>query len=213
MPPRRRTYEDVVRIAEAVLRSRRIKHVFVGGIAVLAFGRQRATSDLDVIADYRPEDAPFLEREFRRHGFLGSAQDLTDALADRSHCTIEDTRSTYRIDLVPATDLARRDAIATSRRVDLGRRLGYIPVASPEHTIVMKLRYGSEQDVEDALAILASQAGRLDVRRMRGFARERGVLRELRGLELTARTYGVDRPKRRRGARAGGTRTSSRKQP
>jgi len=190
MPPRRRTYDDIVRAAESVLKSRRIDHVFVGGIAVLAFGRQRATSDLDVIADYRSEDAPFLEREFRRRGFLASAQDLKDALTDRAHCTIEDTRSTYRIDLVPATDPAGRDAIATSRRVELGRRLGPIPVASPEHTVVMKLRYGSEQDVEDALAILVSQAGRLDLRRMRTFAKGQGVLTALRDLEREARTLG-----------------------
>lgn len=189
MPPRRRTYEDVVRATESVLRSRRVDHVFVGGIAVLAFGRQRATSDLDVIADYRREDAPFLEREFRRRGFRASAQDLKDALTDRGHCTIEDTRSTYRIDLVPVTDPAKRDAIATSRRVDLGRRLGSIPIASPEHTVVMKLRYGSEQDIEDALAILVSQAGRLDGRQMREFARERSVLQALLGLERKARAF------------------------
>ncbi len=190
MPRRRRTYADVVRAAEAALASRRIPHVFVGGIAVLAFGRPRLTSDLDVIADYGPVDAPFLGRGFRRRGFRASTRDLEDALQDRSHVTIEDRRSTYRIDLVPATDPARRDAIADARRVRFGRGRLSIPVASPEHTVVMKLRYGSEVDVEDALAILVSQAGRLDVQRMRAFAKDRGVLEELRDLERQARALG-----------------------
>jgi len=197
MPSRRRTYDDIVRAAESVLRARRIPHVFVGGIAVMAFGRQRATSDLDVIADYRRKDAPFLEREFRRREFLASARDLEDALTDRGHCTIEDTRSTYRIDLVPATDPAKGHAIATSRRVRFGRRLGSIPVASPEHTVVMKLRYGSQVDVEDALAILVSQAGRLDLRRMRAFARRQQVTTALRDLEQKARALGSGRRKAR----------------
>ena len=206
-----RSFVAVVKATERVLRARRIDHVFVGGLAVLAFGEPRTTMDVDVIAAYGPADADPLAQEFRRRGFFASEEDLRDALTDRTHCTIEDRRSRYRVDLSAATTTPAKDAIAARQAV---RWRGMsLPIAGPEHTIVMKLVFGREQDFEDALGMYRRQQTRLDVERMRGFARERGVLRELRGLELTARTLDVDRPKRRRSGRAARTRTSSRKQP
>src|SRR5207247_770361 len=61
-----------------------------------------------------------------------------------------------------------------------------LPIADPEHTIVMKLVYGSEQDVEDALGIYVRQGNRLGLRRMRQFASRQGVLADLRDLERRA---------------------------
>ena len=60
------------------------------------------------------------------------------------------------------------------------------PIADPEHTIVMKLVYGSDQDAEDALGIFVRQRKRLKMRRMREFAARQGVLEALRGLERKA---------------------------
>jgi len=61
-----------------------------------------------------------------------------------------------------------------------------LPIADPEHTIVMKLVYGSDQDVEDALGIFVRQRRRLKVRRMREFAGRQGALKALRELERRA---------------------------
>src|SRR2546426_347074 len=61
-----------------------------------------------------------------------------------------------------------------------------LPIADPEPTIVMKLVYGSEQDVEDALGIYVRQRKRLGLRRMRQFASRQGVLDDLRDLERRA---------------------------
>lgn len=44
MPPEKRTLDEVLRIAEDVLRSTRVEHVFVGGATILAFGMPRTTS-------------------------------------------------------------------------------------------------------------------------------------------------------------------------
>jgi hypothetical protein len=68
-----------------------------------------------------------------------------------------------------------------------------LPVATPEHTIVMKLKFGSEQDVEDAFGILIERADELDVAEMVGFARRQGVLEPLQDLRERA---GSARPKR-----------------
>ncbi len=185
MPSRKRTLDAVLRTAEDVLRACRVDHVFVRGVTVLAFGMPRTTTDVDVIASLSPGKIPKIVEGFRRAGFAVSAQDLHDALTEGGHVTVHDTRSVYRIDLVPARTDAHREALRTSRRVAWrGRRL---PFAAPEHTIVMKLRYGSEQDLEDALAIYLRQAGRLDLRTMQAFARRTGVARALRDLETRAR--------------------------
>ncbi len=188
MPAGPRSYVAVVRAAERAFRARRIDHVYVGGVAVLAFGEPRTTMDVDVIARYGSGDADPLAQEFRRRGFRASAEDLRDALSDRTHSTLEDTRSRYRIDLAAATRPAAEHAIAD--RVTVRWRGMSLPVAAPEHTVVMKLRYGSEQDLRDALGILVRQRGRLDLRRMRAFARRQGALTALRDLEAKARTLG-----------------------
>jgi len=61
-----------------------------------------------------------------------------------------------------------------------------LPRTDPEHTIVMKLLYGSDQDIEDALGIYVRQRKRLNLRRMREFARRQGALTALRELERKA---------------------------
>ncbi|HEV8595980.1 MAG TPA: hypothetical protein VGR51_10680 [Thermoplasmata archaeon] len=160
-------------------------HVFVGGISVLAFGVVRTTVDVDVVARIPPVKVPMIAAALARAGFRASRQDLEDAIAEGSHCTIQDVRSPFRIDLSPAWTEADRHALRT-RRFVRWRRLT-LPVAAPEHTIVMKLRYGSEQDLEDATGIYVRQP-RLNVRAMRGFARDQRVSKRLAGLERRARS-------------------------
>jgi len=184
MPEKRRSFVAVVRAAEGSLRAARVEHVFVGALAVAAFGVPRTTTDVDVIVDYREEDAPRLAESFRRRSFQVSAEDLRDARAEGAHCTVHDTLSAFRVDIAPAARPRTKDAIRHS--VSVRWRGTTLPIADPEHTIVMKLVYGSEQDVEDALGIFVRQRGRVKVRRMREFAGRQGVLKAVRDLERRA---------------------------
>ncbi len=184
MPARRRSFVAVVKAAESALRAARVKHVFVGALAVSAYGMPRTTSDVDVIVDYRDEDLRRMVEAFRRGGFRVSEEDLHDARVEGSHCTVHDVGSGFHLDLAPAAKSAAEDSLRHALRVRWHGTA--IPVADPEHTVVMKLVYGSDQDLEDALGILVRQRGRLQVRRMRSFARQQGVLRALRALENRA---------------------------
>lgn len=181
MPARRRSFAAVVKAAEQALRAAGVEHVFVGALAVGAFGVPRTTTDVDVIVRYEVEDARRLAEVFRRHGFRVPVADLQDALAEGSHATIHDTLSEFHVDLAPAVRPTARDAI--QRLIRVRWRGVVLPIADPEHTIVMKLKFGSDQDVEDALGIYIRQRKRLDVRQMREFARRQGVLEALRDLE------------------------------
>ena len=184
MPAKRRSFVAVVSAAERSFRATRVDHVFVGALAVAAFGVPRTTTDVDVIVDYREGDAARLAESFRRKNFQVSAEDLRDARAEGAHCTVHDTLSAFRIDIAPASRPRTKDAIRHSIRV---RWRGIaLPIADPEHTIVMKLVYGSGQDIEDALGIYVRQRKRLGLRRMRQFANRQGVLEDLRELERKA---------------------------
>lgn len=190
MPQKGRTLDDVLRTAEDVLRSNGVEHVFVGGVTVLAFGIPRTTTDVDVIATIEAAKIPKIVAGFQRAGFFASAQALHDALIEGGHVTIQDTRSVYRIDLVPASTDAHREAIRTKRHVVWrGRRL---PMAAPEHTIVMKLLWGSEQDLEDAFGMYLRQKDHLDIRALRSLARRNRVARELK--DLVERAQGLSGP-------------------
>ncbi len=122
-----------------------------------------------------------LAEAFRRQGLRVSSDDRRDALAEKSHCTVHDALSEFHLDLVPAARPTAKDAIRHS--VSVRWRNTTLPIADPEHTIVMKLVYGSEQDVEDAPGIYVRQRKRLGLRRMRQFARRQGVLKDLQDLE------------------------------
>jgi hypothetical protein len=184
MPGKRRSFVAVVKAAERSLRAARIDHVFVGALAVAAFGVPRTTVDVDVIVAYRKGDGPRLAQSFRREGFRVRPEDLRDAVVERSHCTVHDSRSEFHLDLAPAWRTAAKDAVRHAIRVRW--RGAVLPIADPEHTIVMKLLYGSDQDIEDALGIYVRQRKRLNLRRMREFARRQGALTALRELERKA---------------------------
>src|SRR5688572_6246859 len=117
MPAKRRSFVAVVKATERSLRAARVPHVFVGALAVAAFGVPRTTTDVDVIVDYREEDAPRLAESFRRQAFQVSAEDLRDARAEGAHCTVHDTRSAFRVDIAPAARPRAKDAIRHSVRV------------------------------------------------------------------------------------------------
>lgn len=180
MPRKGRSLAGVVRVAEEVLRENRVDHVFVGAVSVIAFGEPRTTRDVDVLAKITEEKAGRLAQDFRRRGFFASEYDLSSAIRERAHCSIEDRRGPLRIDLAPAADPTARRALRT--RVQVRWRGITIPVSAPEHTIVMKLRFGSPQDIEDALGILVGQGDRLDFEEMRDFARSQRVATDLEEL-------------------------------
>src|SRR5438876_11459099 len=102
MPAKRRSFVSVVSATEKSLRAARAEHVFVGALAVSAFGVPRTTTGVDVIVDYGEEDAPRLPESFRRRSLAASPEDLREARAGRAHCTVRDTLSLSHADIAPS---------------------------------------------------------------------------------------------------------------
>src|SRR2546427_12303613 len=108
MPPRSRSLDGVLRIAEDVLRANRVEHVFVGGVTVLAFGMPRTTTDVGVIAAINAGQIPKIVAGFQRSGVFSPPQEILDALFESGHVLIYGTRSTDRTALLPPSSAASR---------------------------------------------------------------------------------------------------------
>lgn len=170
----------VIRDAVRALATARVRYVIVGGVGANLYGRPRSTFDVDLILAISEDDAERLAGAFRARRFAVSPEDVRDALRERSHFTVHDLRSEYRLDCKGAYTARERVALDLRRRVRAGR--GYLYVDAPEDLIVAKLLFGSPQDVLDAEAVYARQLPRLDLRRVASLARRFGVSEEWRAL-------------------------------
>ncbi len=170
----------VIRAAVRALAAARVRYVIVGGVGSNLYGRPRSTFDVGLILAVSEDDAERLAAAFRAQGFAVSPDDIRDAVRERSHFTVHDLRSEYRLDCKGAYSAREQVALDLRRRVRSGR--SYLYVDAPEDLIVAKLLFGSPQDVLDAEAVYARQLPRLDLRRVNSLARRFGVAEEWRAL-------------------------------
>jgi hypothetical protein len=177
----KRSMRDVVRETADVLSKVGVDYVIVGGVAVSAWGNIRTTVDLDIIMSIRKEDAARLADAFTKSDFSINERDILAALREKSHFTIFDNHSQYRIDSKGAYGDRELETIRTRKTIQLGTVQCFI--ASPENTIANKLLFGSEQDILDAEGIYARQKKTLDIDALRRACRKLGVMRELANLE------------------------------
>jgi len=168
----------VVDAATRALGSLRIRYVIVGGVAVNVLGRARSTLDVDIIAEFRVGSAARLESAFRKQGFRIREEEIVDALRERSHFTVFDTRSEYHLDCKGTYSKHERRALRERRRMKAGRRFLYFD--SPENLILMKLAFGSDQDYLDAVAVFVRQRPRIDLARLASRAIEMGLAQSWR---------------------------------
>lgn len=125
-------------------------------------------------------DADRLVRAFRSRGYRASQEDVRDALRERGHFSIFDSRSEYRIDAKGVYTDLQRWTLSERRRIRLDRTFVYVDAS--ENLILAKLVFGSDQDLLDAEAVYVRQRGRLDLRRIEIRAKALGVLRKWTGL-------------------------------
>jgi hypothetical protein len=172
--------EDTVRAAVTALEKAGIQYVVVGGVATAAWGTARTTMDIDIILSLAEDEIEGLLAALTEHGFRVSADDITEALRERSHFTATDLESGYHLVLKGSYDA--HDDATLERRRDV--RLGdlRVCVASPEDLLATKLLMGSERDLADAKAILIRRAGKLDMDYLRDLCERLGVSEELSGI-------------------------------
>ena len=157
-----------------------VRYALVGGFAVMAWGQPRATTDVDALTRLDGIKLEAFVLELSRERLRASVQDLQDMMREGGHATVLDEESNYHVDLKPARNAAEREQVDSAQEVVFDD--GFLRVASAEHTIAFKIKYGSERDLQDARSILSKLGPDLDQTKLDRLALQLGVRAKLDAL-------------------------------
>lgn len=151
----------------------------VGALAVNAWGRLRATQDIDllVLAD-EPARAALLA-SLATHSFEPDRTwiELNPMAKDRVLRLRHPDFPSVPLDLIWSCDVHEESALSRRRSLDvLGRSIW---VCSPEDLILLKLKAGRPHDFEDALSVIKNPHLRLDLDYLWNWADRLGLHGEL----------------------------------
>lgn len=171
-----RDYEEVVKTVVKVLNDLKIDYMIVGAVSVAVHGTPRSSEDVDVILMLSEKKMKGFVDSMGERGFLTHVEDIKSALREKSHFTIFDERSAYRIDCKGL--YSKFDEQSFQRRIKKKVNSTEMWVNSPEDLILAKLSYGAPRDVEDVMRTLVSQKN-LDRKYLFKEAKKMGVNRKL----------------------------------
>jgi hypothetical protein len=158
-------------------RRNRVSYALIGAWALTAWGRTRATADVDFLVLI---DAANLSRLGDRLYRAGMTLDETwmkwNPLLRGYQMRFQFEGAT--IDLLRARDLHDRQIFKRRRKQRMDGR--YYWLVSPEDFILQKLKVGRPRDFEDALSVLERCGEKLDRRYLKRWADRLGVAAELR---------------------------------
>ncbi len=141
-----------------------------GAQAVIAYGRPRATGDVDVTIDPPARGLEVLLAELRRAGFEPADPELRTIVREARMLPLRHRATGMGFDVVLAGPGLEQEFLRRSRRLDLGGLR--VPVISVEDLLVTKILAGRPKDLDDARGILRVHQDRADLARVRGLLRE-----------------------------------------
>jgi len=177
--------EPVLRKFVKAMSTLDIPYVVVGGFAIAGWGRYRATRDVEMIMQLKEDGVAKLVKALREAGFAIKAGDVRDALRHREHFSIFNASSIFHVDAKGV--YGREDARTLQSRIAVKVQDYEIPISGLEDTIANKLRFGREQDLEDALAIMVRSRAVLKSDLLEAICGDYGLLKELRAVQRKAR--------------------------
>jgi hypothetical protein len=159
-------------------------YVIVGGFAVAGWGRARATTGTDVIIQITPAGVDRFVEALRAGGFSAAPEDVMDALRGKDHFSIFDKDTIYHLDAKGV--YGEKEARTLKTRVKAALPGFDLPISGLEDTIANKLRFGREQDIEDALHLLIWNRRILKADVLRALCKDYGLAKDLAALERKA---------------------------
>lgn len=136
-----------------------IPYVVVGGVSVFVLGRSRMTMDVDIILDHTKLNREEFVNYLRKNNFDASLDDFI-GFDEESHCTFFYKTGMFRIDVKGVYSSLDQESI---ERAIVGIYNDIkLKISNPVDLILFKLKFGSEQDYEDALAVYIRNKERID---------------------------------------------------
>ncbi len=161
----------------ACFRRERVLYVLIGAWALAAWGRPRATNDVDFLVLVNEAD---LARLSERMTQAGMALDETwlhwNPLLRGFQLRFQFQGTT--VDVLRPRDAHDRQIFQRKRKKRLDGR--YYWLVAPEDFVLQKLKVGRPRDFEDALSVLERSGNILDRRYLRRWAGRIGVSAELK---------------------------------
>ncbi len=144
--------DDALNALAAGLKSAAGAWMIIGGVAVIARGVRRMTTDIDIVVRGDAVNLSKLLRILARHGVRPRIEEA-EAFAEKNLVLLlRHLPSGVDLDLSLGWTDFERDAISSSTRVAYGR--ASYPMARAEDLVVFKALAARPKDIEDAAALL-----------------------------------------------------------
>jgi hypothetical protein len=172
-------FSDFFKLLVRVLENSGINYVIVGGLISIYYGRPRLTQDIDVIVEATEKELERLATLFKKENFeVEEREFIENVLNLNSHYTIfHDNFPILHADIKGVYNELDKEVIANKLRMEIFNTWAW--VESLEDIIVAKLVYGSQQDYEDAFAVVVAQGDKIDMEVLVNKARKFNVLDKL----------------------------------
>jgi hypothetical protein len=155
-----RSILEIALLITNFLNKEKIKYAIVGGFAVSTWGEPRSTVDVDIIILLHAEEIHKFVNFLKSNDFTVSEEDIKQSLQEKTHFTVFDEKSSFLLDIKGVYD--EFDGLTLEKRIPVKIDNVTIYVASPEDTVVNKIRFGSERDLIDAETILVRRGNSLN---------------------------------------------------
>ena len=159
MPRASGSVAEVLADLARALRGLQVRWYVFGAQALVLRGYPRATADLDVTVLLGAMPTSRLVAALRKRGFSPSVRDSAFVAATRVLPVIHKPTG-FPVDIVLGGPGLEELFASAAEKVRIGRL--QIPVPTATHLVVMKVLAGRPKDIEDAVALLATQASRID---------------------------------------------------
>lgn len=160
----------------ASFRQARVPYVLIGAWALTAWGRPRATNDLDFLVLVNEADLQRLGDRISQKGCkLDETWQEWNPMLKGFQLRLQDQGIT--VDLLRPRDPHDQQIFQRKRKKRLDGR--YYWIVSAEDFVLQKLKVGRPRDFEDAASIVERFYGRLDHEYLTYWARRLGVSEEL----------------------------------
>lgn len=177
-----RLLEDALEDLGRALNSLRVPWMLIGGLAVIARGVRRFTTDIDAVVQGDSVDIDTLVRILQRHKIVPRIPDPTSFAARNLILLVTHEPSGVDLDISMGWTGFEREALTERSPVAFGTVK--VPVASPEDLLIFKIVAGRPIDLDDAKALLALYP-KIDLARVRMRVRELADLMEESGRVAT----------------------------